>query len=239
MADTLVPASPATPAPDTATVGHRPGTVPKVAARGRPAGDDRPHPARRRPPNRSPPRLRHRPRRLGPRPRRRRRPRARLGQAALHHPLGTASSSPWTPARASPRPASAGSSSCATAASSATPWCGAPIRHTDHVVPHDADGPTAEANLRASANLQPRRAGPRLARPTNATPATADTRGRDHCRTGHRHTSTAPLHHPVARDSSLLDLAITALLGTMAERARRAPRPAGGATRSLGRAGPA
>ena len=28
-----------------------------------------------------------------------------------------------------------------------TPWCGAPIRHTDHAVPHDAGGPTAETNL--------------------------------------------------------------------------------------------
>ncbi|TGN64561.1 DUF222 domain-containing protein [Nocardioides eburneiflavus] len=27
-----------------------------------------------------------------------------------------------------------------------TPWCGAPIRHVDHVVPHEADGPTSAAN---------------------------------------------------------------------------------------------
>jgi hypothetical protein len=27
-----------------------------------------------------------------------------------------------------------------------TPWCGAPIRHTDHVVPHEADGATSASN---------------------------------------------------------------------------------------------
>jgi hypothetical protein len=27
-----------------------------------------------------------------------------------------------------------------------TPWCGAPIRHTDHVVPHEADGSTSATN---------------------------------------------------------------------------------------------
>ena len=27
-----------------------------------------------------------------------------------------------------------------------TPWCGAPIRHKDHAVPHDADGETSEPN---------------------------------------------------------------------------------------------
>ena len=27
-----------------------------------------------------------------------------------------------------------------------TPWCDAPIRHIDHVQPHDADGPTSDSN---------------------------------------------------------------------------------------------
>ena len=27
-----------------------------------------------------------------------------------------------------------------------TPWCDAPVRHIDHVVPHDADGPTSGLN---------------------------------------------------------------------------------------------
>jgi hypothetical protein len=93
-----------------------------------------------------------------------------------------------------------------------TPWCGAPIRHTDHVVPHDADGPTAEANLQGLCERcnHAKQAPGWRARPTPGHRHTVVVT----TPTGHRHTSTAP-PPPGARDTRL-DLAITALLGTMA-----------------------
>jgi 5-methylcytosine-specific restriction endonuclease McrA len=91
-----------------------------------------------------------------------------------------------------------------------TPWCGAPIRHTDHVVPHDADGATDEANLQGLCERcnHAKQAPGWRARPTPGHRHTVVVT----TPTGHRHTSTAP-PPPDARDTRL-DRAITAALGT-------------------------
>jgi hypothetical protein len=89
-----------------------------------------------------------------------------------------------------------------------TPWCGAPIRHVDHAVPHDADGPTAEDNLQG---LCQRCNHAKQAPGWRARPAP----GHRHTvvvttPTGHRYTTTAP-PPPGGRDPRT-DLAFTTLL---------------------------
>jgi hypothetical protein len=89
-----------------------------------------------------------------------------------------------------------------------TPWCGAPIRHVDHAVPHDADGPTAEDNLQG---LCERCNHAKQAPGWRARPAP----GHRHTvvvttPTGHRYTTTAP-PPPGGRDPRT-DLAFTTLL---------------------------
>ena len=71
-----------------------------------------------------------------------------------------------------------------------TPWCGAPVRHHDHVVPHDAGGPTSEANLQGlcqRCNLAKQAPGWR-ARPRAGPRHTV----RVTTPTGHAYDSTAP-----------------------------------------------
>lgn len=71
-----------------------------------------------------------------------------------------------------------------------TPWCGAPIRHTDHVVPHHAEGPTTENNLQGlcqRCNHAKQAPGWRT-RPSPGHRHTAIVT----TPTGHHHTTTAP-----------------------------------------------
>jgi hypothetical protein len=89
-----------------------------------------------------------------------------------------------------------------------TPWCGAPVRHIDHALPHDADGPTADGNLQG---LCERCNHAKQAPGWRARPAP----GHRHTvvvttPTGHRYTTTAP-PPPGGRDTRM-DLAFTALL---------------------------
>lgn len=85
-----------------------------------------------------------------------------------------------------------------------TPWCDAPVRHVDHVVPHAAGGPTSAANgpgLCARCNQAKEMPG-WSARPATTTPEGPARRERaapDSAHhvvlvtpTGHRHGSTAP-----------------------------------------------
>lgn len=77
-----------------------------------------------------------------------------------------------------------------------TPWCEAPIRHTDHVVAVARGGPTIEANAQGlceGCNYAKEAPG-WAARPR---PGSESVSGRHEVETttptGHRHTSTAPL----------------------------------------------
>ena len=75
-----------------------------------------------------------------------------------------------------------------------TPWCGAPIRHTDHAVPHHADGPTTEDNLQG---LCQRCNHAKQAPGWRARPSPDPSPDHRHTvivttPTGHHHTSTAP-----------------------------------------------
>ena len=72
-----------------------------------------------------------------------------------------------------------------------TPWCDAPIRHTDHIVPAAAGGPTTETNGQGlcEACNQAKEAPGWRAWPTRAGPRQAIT---VQTPTGHRYTSTAP-----------------------------------------------
>ena len=77
-----------------------------------------------------------------------------------------------------------------------TPWCGAPIRHTDHVIPVAEGGPTSAANgqgLCEACNYTKQAPGWR-ARPG---PAGAGDRVEITTPTGHTYTShPPPLPHP-------------------------------------------
>ena len=87
-----------------------------------------------------------------------------------------------------------------------TPWCGAPIRHIDHVVPAAAGGPTSAGNgqgLCVACNLA--REAPGMV----AAPGPRDTDGSVTTRTatGHEYTSRPPpvpgARDPVATESLL------------------------------------
>ena len=71
-----------------------------------------------------------------------------------------------------------------------TPWCGAPIRHTDHIRPHDAHGPTAETNLQGLCERcnHAKQAPGWHARPSPGPRHTVVVT----TPTGHRYTTTAP-----------------------------------------------
>jgi 5-methylcytosine-specific restriction endonuclease McrA len=74
-----------------------------------------------------------------------------------------------------------------------TPWCDAPIRHVDHVLPHDAGGGTSVANgqgLCEACNHAKQAPGWR------ARPDPLDGRITITTPTGHRHTSRAPDRRP-------------------------------------------
>ena len=94
-----------------------------------------------------------------------------------------------------------------------TPWCGAPIRHHDHIEPHDAGGPTTADNLQglcARCNLAKQapgwRARPR-AGPHHTVAITTPT--------GHRYESTAPAPPGSATEpSSRLDTLFASLVLT-------------------------
>ena len=60
-------------------------------------------------------------------------------------PTPPAASSPWKRQPATSPPRWPSSSGCATSGA-ATPFCGAPIRHTDHIVPYADGGPTSLDN---------------------------------------------------------------------------------------------
>ena len=78
-----------------------------------------------------------------------------------------------------------------------TPWCGAPIRHTDHVIPV-AEGGTTSARERAGAvrGLQLHQTSPRLDRQTRTRTGAGD-RVEITTPTGHTYTShPPPLPHP-------------------------------------------
>lgn len=71
-----------------------------------------------------------------------------------------------------------------------TPWCGAPLRHKDHAVPHDADGETSEPNIQGlceRCNHAKQAMGWR-ARPRPGPRHTVETT----TPTGHTYRSTAP-----------------------------------------------
>ena len=118
-----------------------------------PAHHDRPHPLPGRRRTRPAPRLRHRPRRLGPGTAHGHRRRDRTPRTATSPP-GSAGSTPT--------PAPATSSRMDSRArifppglrrfihtrddTCRTPYCDAPIRHLDHIIPHHAGGQTTSTN---------------------------------------------------------------------------------------------
>jgi hypothetical protein len=77
-----------------------------------------------------------------------------------------------------------------------TPWCDAPVRHTDHIVPAAHGGPTSAANGQGlcEACNQAKEAPGWSARPTRAWTSRAGPRPAVTVQTptGHRYTSTAP-----------------------------------------------
>ena len=158
--------------PDLETTRGWSSRTPSLQPMRRPAAEpdhDRPHPVRRRRRTGAPDRTRTDPRAAGPRPGHRPRRRATTTWVRRLYTDPSRRQLVAMDSRQRLFPAGAQRFLIARDQTCRTPWCDAPIRHIDHVVPHSQGGPTStRQRARPVRSLQSEQTGTRLAKPRPA-----------------------------------------------------------------------